>query len=125
VIADFGISKKIATVSQVFSRTGGGGGAGTPGFMAPEQYDRQLYGLPGLPADVWAPGCVGVSMQATSGRPWPADLTALQIQTKIFSKHEVPEVPPGTQPELAAAIQRYLAHRPTRHLRMHRSIYRQ
>ena len=42
-----GISKKVETVSQVFSPTAGGGGGGTPGFMAPEQYDRKLYGPPG------------------------------------------------------------------------------
>ena len=67
VIADFGISKKIETVSQVFSTSGAGGG--TPGFMSPEQCDRQMYGAAGLPADIWALGCVAISMLLGSKRP--------------------------------------------------------
>eukprot|EP01050_Picozoa_sp_SAG11_P018669 SAG11_NODE_2859_length_2899_cov_4.249643_3_plen_369_part_00 len=118
VIADFGVARRIQTVSeQPSSRAGSGiagsGIAGTPGFMAPEQYDRQLYGRPGLAADVWALGCVAVVMLTGSARPWPADWTPLEIMTQVAMRREVPEPPPSAPPGLAALLGRCLAHRPT------------
>ena len=65
VIADFGIS------SLAGATTTTGAMAGTPHFMAPEQFDRATFGSVSTKADVWALGCVLVAM-AAGGPVWPA-----------------------------------------------------
>ena len=66
VIADFGIS------SLAGATTTAGAVAGTPQFMAPEQFDRATFGSVSTKADVWALGCVLDAMVA-GGPIWPAD----------------------------------------------------
>eukprot|EP01050_Picozoa_sp_SAG11_P023462 SAG11_NODE_4721_length_1793_cov_1.502952_2_plen_387_part_00 len=90
VISDFGISA-IAEATVTSSR----GVAGTPQFMAPEQFDDDTFGKVSVKADIWAFGCVLVSM--LSGGPiWPDGVRDMQIMHAITVKRQGPKPPDGT-----------------------------
>ena len=73
-ISDFGISKLQGTWSTATAATQSNVG-GTPQYQAPEQYDSSPeteggFGKAATPADIWAFGCVLLSL-LTGDNPWP------------------------------------------------------
>lgn len=115
-ISDFGISKlqgtltNTVTTSTAAEQSGVGAVGGTPQFQAPEQYDPEAYGRPTTPADMWAFGCVLLSL-LTGANPWP-ELSGTQIMVAILNKKRSPELPRHVPTEVAEIMRKCLMHNP-------------
>jgi hypothetical protein len=117
-ISDFGISKLQGTWTATAIKTAWSNSVsrvgGTPQYQSPEQYDPEEYGQPATPADIWAFGCVLLSL-LTGDSPWPAFSGASQdrqIMTAILVKKRSPEIPSGIPPEVADIMRRCLTLNP-------------
>jgi hypothetical protein len=110
VIADLGISKAMRTT--VHSQTQSHAAAGTPAFMSPEQFDPS-FGRPGFPSDIWALGCVLITMLLGESGPW-GEMSSLQISTAVTVRRQSPAIPPAAPDALAGIIRRCLAHGPAK-----------
>jgi serine/threonine-protein kinase len=117
-VLDFGLAKKLSpkeadeatTLSQV-TLTEAGTVAGTPAYMAPEQFR-------GLPADersdVWALGVVLYEMVA-GRRPFRGH-TGFEVSSEILTRPPQP-LPPSVPGPLRAVIERCLAKEPSQRYR--------
>ena len=100
VIADFGISAiAVMTMTAASTRNGGGRGAGTAPYKAPEQF---LAGTPDVKADMWALACVIVEMH-TGEPPWKG-MTELQIGMAVAQQKQTLQIPEDLQFELAKLV---------------------
>lgn len=114
-ITDFGISKLQGTMTNTTTTRASeqasvGVAGGTPQYQSPEQYDPEEYGSPATPADLWAFGCVLLSL-LTGADPWP-QLSGTQIMVAILNKKRNPEIPTHVPVEVAEILRKCLTHNP-------------
>lgn len=83
---------------------------GTPAYMAPEIFTRNIVDGHGRAADIWSIGCVVLEMM-TGRRPWHDLDNSYQIMFKV-GMGETPEVPPDLSEEAADFIHHCLIHDP-------------
>ena len=120
VISDFGLAAMLT--STLVSASSAGGGGGTPGYMAPEQYDPDTFGSVSPKTDMWALGCIVVEL--LSGFPPWRGIQPMQIMMAVAVKKQKPPVPVGTGEELAWLLHNCFKHnqsaRPTAQLALGR-----
>jgi serine/threonine protein kinase len=98
VISDFGVAAICGETLTKASTAAAGTTAGTPNYMAPEQWDTDL-GAVTTRVDIWAWGCIMVEM--LSGiMPWQDKPRPQQIMTVILMKKQSPDVPQSLAPSL-------------------------
>ncbi|MCI0341213.1 MAG: tetratricopeptide repeat protein [Planctomycetales bacterium] len=111
-LADFGLAKLVSTGSKL-TRTGQA--LGTPAYMSPEQARGQVSSLAPA-ADVWSLACVVHEMLA--GRPPFEGETSAAVIGRVLLKEPPtlrrlrPDVPPGLQRVLRAALDKQPCRRP-------------
>jgi serine/threonine protein kinase len=109
-IADFGI----ANVAEVTMATTANMTAGTPQYMAPEQFRPDTFGRPEAPADVWAYGCLLVETLSCAP-PWPGlrrDELMMAVAIEGKSPPALAAVAERLPPATAALLQRCFAQNP-------------
>jgi hypothetical protein len=110
-LSDFGISA-LAEVT-IMTQSTMASGAGTPAFMAPEQHDRHSFGKLTCKADLWAFGCVLITM-LTGEVPWKS-MRPLEIMMQVAGQRRASDIPPGVPPA-GALLRRCFAHDPTQRI---------
>jgi hypothetical protein len=100
-VLDFGLAKALGISNMSSTTTAAGGVAGTPWYMAPEQFFGEQSGPP---ADVWALGVIAYEM-LTGTRPFAADgsFTPLRVHHRAL--------PESVQPVFEGVFQRDPARR--------------
>ena len=108
-IADFGIAKAMQKVATEEMLTPAGATVGTPAYMAPEQAMAQEIGPW---TDLYQTGVVAYELLA-GDVPYRTEGAPIAVLMKHISD-PVPELPAGTNPALAAWVQRLMAKEPGR-----------
>ncbi len=106
-IADFGIAKAVQQVQTEELLTPAGATVGTPAYMAPEQ---AMAGEIGPWTDLYQTGVVAYEL-LTGAVPFRAEGAPIAVLMKHMTD-PVPDLPPGTDPALAAWVQRLMAKEP-------------
>lgn len=75
---------------------------GTPGYMAPEQWEPEIRGPISFETDSWAFGCSIVEM-LTGFQPWQGK-TVEQIYFSVVKKQEKPHIPSELPPAVENAV---------------------
>jgi serine/threonine protein kinase len=108
-VLDFGIAKSLTRSRRRL--TVGGGGVGSPSYMAPEQ----MHSRPDLDqrADIWSLGAVAYEL--LTGHPAFDGVSVTEICAKVLSEDPVPMAArrPDVWPELSAIVARCLQRLPS------------
>ena len=85
-IPDAGVTLSLSQRLNHSSKNTVGVQPGTPAYMAPEQFDSQQFGMPGIATDVWAIGVILYEL-ATGIRPFDG------VDFQAISRHVREEAP--------------------------------
>jgi len=110
-ICDFGLSHHIqSSISAICPSKSSG--AGTPNYMAPEQYDPDEFGgCITYKADIWAAGCVLLFL-VTGKPPWVGN-TQIQIGRRMFKDPpQHPDIPPHLPESVISVLKQCFARQP-------------
>lgn len=105
-LVDFGLSSSTSGIASWEAGRPSAPGAGTPGYMAPEQYDADM--VLDARADLYAVGAT--LFRALTGRaPFVGTMDEVRARVTTVAAPSVATLSPGLPPHVASAIDRALA----------------